>query len=204
MARDSRADGRDVFQCVMAPDDASRLSFRFPQCASLRSGLNTRSTWRFRARMTPMRKSQPGSAGYSWSAVERTADGKLGLKKYAVGLEIPCPGSANYWAPETPSAKSKAGATPNKCEPVHNRRLVRTQVRAPSSGCSTGSSSDLRPYPVVWTALVGACNCACFSSLYSNAPNSATKQRPLPKTHIRKRESLPMGTSENHQSPQVD
>jgi hypothetical protein len=47
-------------------------------------------------------------------------------------------------------------------------------------------------YPVVRTA-VGACNCACFSSLYSNAPPSATKQRPAPKTHIRKRESLPMG-----------
>jgi hypothetical protein len=33
----------------------SRASFRFPQCGSLREELNTRSTWRFNARMTPIR-----------------------------------------------------------------------------------------------------------------------------------------------------
>ena len=44
-------------------------------------------------------------------------------------------------------------------------------------------------------------NCACFSSLYSNAAPSATKQRPAPKTQMRKRESLPMGTSEPSVAP---
>src|SRR5882724_7994772 len=33
----------------------SLFSFRFPQCVSLRDGLNTRSTFRFSARIIPMR-----------------------------------------------------------------------------------------------------------------------------------------------------
>jgi hypothetical protein len=33
----------------------SLFNFHFPQCVSLRSGLNTSSTWRFKALMTPMR-----------------------------------------------------------------------------------------------------------------------------------------------------
>ena len=40
----------------------SLLSFRFPQCLSLRSELNTRSTWRFNARMTPIRANIVGRA----------------------------------------------------------------------------------------------------------------------------------------------
>jgi hypothetical protein len=40
--------------------DWSLLSFRFPQWESLRSGLNTRSTRRFSAFMTPIRASIVG------------------------------------------------------------------------------------------------------------------------------------------------
>jgi hypothetical protein len=38
-----------------APGRWSRFNFRRPQCVSLRSGLNTRSTFRLRACITPMR-----------------------------------------------------------------------------------------------------------------------------------------------------
>ncbi len=44
---------------------SSLFSLRFPQCVSFRSGLNTRSTWRFKARSMPMRacirKSRPSA-----------------------------------------------------------------------------------------------------------------------------------------------
>ena len=45
----------DPFGVNTAGDHRSRASFRFRQCVSLRSGLNTRSRWRLIARMTPMR-----------------------------------------------------------------------------------------------------------------------------------------------------
>ena len=40
---------------------SSRFSFRFPQCVSLRDGLNTRSTCRFGALMTPVPGEHPRS-----------------------------------------------------------------------------------------------------------------------------------------------
>jgi hypothetical protein len=50
---------------------------------------------------------RPGKA--SWST-----------KSYAVGLEMSCPGGAYHWAPEIPSTRTIAGATPRKCELAHN------------------------------------------------------------------------------------
>jgi hypothetical protein len=49
----------DAFACVDVDEDChcwSLFGLRFPQCFSLRSGLNTRSTCRFNARNTPMRE----------------------------------------------------------------------------------------------------------------------------------------------------
>jgi hypothetical protein len=56
-----------------SPDYSSRFKFRFPQCMSLRSGLNTRSTRRFSALSMPMlhkRKDRP-------KAVSAMCDGML-------------------------------------------------------------------------------------------------------------------------------
>ena|ERR1700728_2723091 len=67
---------------------------------------------------------------------DRTADGKLVAKSYAVGLEISCPGGVYCWAPEIPSAKRLTGAKPSTCELVHNRGLILSKCRlwpAPSS-----------------------------------------------------------------------
>ncbi len=50
----NRAPAEDKTITIMAIQ-RSRASFRRPQCLSLRSGLNARSTWRFRASRTPMR-----------------------------------------------------------------------------------------------------------------------------------------------------
>jgi hypothetical protein len=49
-------------------------------------------------------------------------------KNYAVGLEISCPGGAYYWAPEIPSSKRLAGATPSTCELAHNRGSVLSEM----------------------------------------------------------------------------
>jgi hypothetical protein len=49
------------------PRYRSRASFRRPQRRSLRSGLKTRSTWRFRARMTPMRANIVGALSVTTS-----------------------------------------------------------------------------------------------------------------------------------------
>jgi hypothetical protein len=38
----------------------SLFNFRFPQCVSLQSGLNSRRTFRFNARMTPIRAIMDG------------------------------------------------------------------------------------------------------------------------------------------------
>jgi hypothetical protein len=48
----------DLFACIDVNPDRfhwSLLSFRFPQCLSLRVESNFRSTFRFNARMTPIR-----------------------------------------------------------------------------------------------------------------------------------------------------
>jgi hypothetical protein len=50
----------DPVRAVVNVHHWSRLSVRFPQCFSLRDGLNTRSTFLFKALMTPMRASIVG------------------------------------------------------------------------------------------------------------------------------------------------
>jgi hypothetical protein len=40
------------------------LSFRFPQCVSLRDESNSRTTWRLSARIMPMRACIKGSASF--------------------------------------------------------------------------------------------------------------------------------------------
>src|SRR6266850_1080026 len=57
LLRASRSQKSPRPECPLEPPFhfSSLLSFRFPQCVSLRSGLNTLSTWRFNALMTPMR-----------------------------------------------------------------------------------------------------------------------------------------------------
>jgi hypothetical protein len=43
----------------------SLANFRRPQCVSFRDGLNSRSTWRFNARITPIRANIVGAAALS-------------------------------------------------------------------------------------------------------------------------------------------
>jgi hypothetical protein len=55
LTADERGGGPLAGRCVAQTDHSSLLSFRFPQCVLLRSGLNSRTTCRFSARMTPIR-----------------------------------------------------------------------------------------------------------------------------------------------------
>jgi len=69
----------------------SRASFRFPQCVSLRSGLNTRSAFRFNARRTPTRACKSGPRSFS-----PTYDNEPKKQDRAYLADNPQSGGADY------------------------------------------------------------------------------------------------------------
>jgi hypothetical protein len=95
-----------------------------PFCENYRSSHPPRG---LRSRSPPRRMLRRGAAVGLLTA-DRTADGKLVAKSYAVGLGISCPAGVYYWAPEIPSAKSLAGAKPSTCELAHNRGLILSKM----------------------------------------------------------------------------
>jgi hypothetical protein len=83
---------------VPAVHHISLFNFRFPQCLSLRDGSNTRSTWRFNARMTPIRANMVGPGGHGISkraecALVKVKPGRPSLSPSLQGRGTPpaCP-----------------------------------------------------------------------------------------------------------------
>ena len=64
---------------------SSLFSFRRPQWWSLRSGLNTRSTWRFNPRMTPIRANPISSIAYVESSGTVSQRGCFRLRRSELG-----------------------------------------------------------------------------------------------------------------------
>jgi hypothetical protein len=87
-----------------------------------------------RCRRRTVRKRNRQRRGTNRRRLAWPGKASYGLKKYAVGLEISCPGGAYHWAPEIPSKNSIAGGIPSKCELAHN----------PAHSFQTGAGSGPR------------------------------------------------------------
>jgi len=128
----------------------SRASFRFPQWWSLRSGLNTRSMWRFNARMTPIRANIVGPPDSATRIKASIAACHSAASCSAFGsrvMNLPASSSVTIWRPRG----SGIGSSNRRGQPVSSSRRSddefaarNTLVGAIRDGLRPGKDSKFR------------------------------------------------------------